>query len=57
MRRRLPFWLTVGGVSILANFALELAALKVPQLGLRRFVAFTHLGGAEDLQAGTGAVS
>ena len=43
------FWLTVAGVSILANFGLELAALKLPQLGLRRFAAFTHLGGAEDL--------
>lgn len=43
-RRRGAFWLTVAGVSILANFALELVAAKVPQLGLRRFVAFTHLG-------------
>jgi hypothetical protein len=49
-RRRAAFWLTVGGVSILANFGLELVALKVPQLGLRRFVAFTHLGGSDDLR-------
>ena len=48
--QRLAFWLTVGGVSILANFGLELVEYKVPQLGLRRFAAFTHLGGADDLR-------
>jgi hypothetical protein len=42
--RRASFWLAVGGVSILANFGLELAAHKFPQLGLARFVAFTHAG-------------
>jgi hypothetical protein len=42
--RRAAFWVTVGGVAILSNFALELAAEKIPQLGLRRFVAFTHRG-------------
>ena len=46
---RAAFWLTVGGVSILSNFALELVALKAPWLGLRRFVTFTHLGGAADM--------
>ena len=55
--QRAAFWLTVAGVSILANFGLELVALKVPQLGLRRFVAFTHLGGAEDLAGGLQAVA
>lgn len=42
--RKAAFWLAVGGVSILSNFALELAARKVPSLGLARFVAFTHNG-------------
>jgi hypothetical protein len=55
--QRTAFWLTVAGVAILANFGLELVALKVPQLGLRRFVAFTHLGGAEDLSADLQAVA
>jgi hypothetical protein len=43
-RRRAAFWATVGGVSILANFLLEVVAERVPQLGLRKFAAFTHLG-------------
>lgn len=42
--RRLAFWVAVGGVSIFANFALELVATRVPQLGLARFAAFTHKG-------------
>lgn len=42
--RRVTFWLGVAGVSILANFGLELAAAKFPQLGLARFAAFTHRG-------------
>jgi hypothetical protein len=42
--RRLTFWLGVAGVSLLANFGAELAAAKFPQLGLARFVAFTHKG-------------
>lgn len=42
--RRLSFWLAVGGVSLLANFGAELAATRWPQLGLARFVAFTHKG-------------
>jgi hypothetical protein len=40
------FWLGVAGVSILANFGIELLSAKVPQLGLARFVAFTHRGAA-----------
>lgn len=47
--KRAAFWLTVAGVSILANFGLELVAVKVPQLGLKRFAAFTHLGGADSI--------
>lgn len=42
--RRLAFWTAVAGVSILANFGLELAANRLPQLGLARFTAFTHKG-------------
>lgn len=38
------FWIAVGGVSILSNFALELATTKFPALGLQRFTAFTHQG-------------
>ena len=43
--RRAAFWAAVAGTSILANFGLELLAAKMPQLGLARFVAFTHAGG------------
>lgn len=42
--RRGRFWLAVAGVSILANFGLELLSEKCPQLGLARFTAFTHKG-------------
>lgn len=42
--RRLAFWVAVGGVSILANFGLELAAVRFPQLGLAKFTNFTHGG-------------
>jgi hypothetical protein len=42
--RRLAFWVAVGGVSILSNFALELLADKVPSLGLARLVEYTHRG-------------
>ena len=44
--RKAGFWLAVAGVSILANFALELANEKFPQAGLSRFTAFTHKGTA-----------
>jgi hypothetical protein len=43
-RRRAAFWLSVAGVSILANFALEAASDRFPQLGLARFVSYTHRG-------------
>lgn len=42
--KRAAFWGAVAGVSILANFGLELAARKFPHLGLARFVEFTHAG-------------
>lgn len=42
--RRLAFWGAVAGVSIGANFLLEVVADKVPSLGLARFTAFTHRG-------------
>lgn len=38
------FWLAVGGTAILANFAVELAAEKLPNGGLRRFVQYIHRG-------------
>jgi len=43
--RKAAFWLAVGGVAILANFTLELAARKLPSPGLQRLVAFIHSGG------------
>lgn len=39
--RRTSFWLAVAGVSILSNFGLQLAAEKLPSLGLARFANFT----------------
>lgn len=42
--QRAAFWVTVGGVAILANFGLELLSRKAPIPGLRQFVAFTHCG-------------
>jgi len=42
--RRLAFWVTVAGVSVLANFALELAAAKLPAGGFQQFVQFVHRG-------------
>lgn len=42
--KKAAFWVAVGGVSILANFALELAADKFPSLGLERFTTYVHRG-------------
>lgn len=42
--RRTSFWLAVAGVSLLANFGAEVIAERWPQLGLARFVAYTHKG-------------
>jgi hypothetical protein len=44
--KRASFWLAVAGVSIIANFMLEIAADAFPQLGLARFTAYTHKGNA-----------
>lgn len=42
--RKIAFWLTVAGVSLLAGFGLELAADKIPVAGLRRFADYVHKG-------------
>lgn len=41
--RRLSFWLAVAGVSLLANYAVEVAAPHLPP-GLARFTATLHKG-------------
>jgi hypothetical protein len=41
---RFAFWMGVAGVSILANFGLEVAANRFPQLGLAKFTNYTHGG-------------
>ena len=46
VHKRLAFWLTVAGVSILANLGLEVAANRSRSAGLKRFAALTHLGAA-----------
>ena len=42
--RKASFWLGVAGVSILAQFGLELAARKSGWVGLQRFTNFIHCG-------------
>jgi hypothetical protein len=42
--KRASFWLAVAGVSILANFALELVADRAPNVGLAKFTAYAHRG-------------
>jgi hypothetical protein len=42
--RKALFWTGVAGVSILANFGLELVSQKYPQFGLAQFTAYTHKG-------------
>lgn len=42
--RKAGFWIAVGGVALLANFTVELAARKLPIPGLQRFVSFIHCG-------------
>lgn len=46
MGKKLAFWVAVGGVSVIANFVMEYAAVKLPSGGLRNFVSFLHSGGA-----------
>jgi len=40
--RRWAFWLAVAGVSVLANFGVEVLATRFSQPGFQRFVAFLH---------------
>jgi hypothetical protein len=42
--RKAAFWGAVAGVSILANFGVELLAAKLPSEGLRSLVGFIHRG-------------
>jgi hypothetical protein len=42
--KRWAFWLSVAGVSLLANFGLELVADRVNVPGLAKFTAYTHKG-------------
>ncbi len=42
--RKLAFWVAVGGVSILANFFLELASDHLPAGGFQELVAYIHRG-------------
>jgi hypothetical protein len=42
--KKAAFWVAVGGVALLANFVVELAADKVPVPGLARFVSYIHRG-------------
>lgn len=42
--RRAAFIGAVAVISVLANFGLEVATAKYPQLGLARFTAYTHKG-------------
>lgn len=42
--RRLSFWMAVAGVSVLANFGLEVLTERFPQLGLSKFTSFAHKG-------------
>ncbi len=44
MHRHISFWLAVAGVSILANFGLELITSHSGSPGLARFTAFAHKG-------------
>lgn len=43
MGRKVSFWVAVGAVSILANYAVEAAAPYLPP-GLARFTAKCHKG-------------
>lgn len=43
--RRVAFWVTVGGVSLISPFVLNLAADKVPVPGLAAFRDFINKSG------------
>jgi hypothetical protein len=40
--QRVVFWVAVGGVSLLANFVASTVADRFPNVGLAKFVAYTH---------------
>jgi hypothetical protein len=42
--KRASFWFAVAGVSLLANFGLELITDRVNVPGLAMFTAYTHKG-------------
>lgn len=42
--RKAAFWAGIGGAALLAQFAVELAADKLPLPGLRSFVDYIHRG-------------
>lgn len=42
--KRLAFWGAVAAVSIAANIGWELLADKVPSVGFKQLVAYTHKG-------------
>lgn len=44
--RKVSFWFAVAGVAVLANYGLEVAADRFPNLGLARFTAYAHKGAA-----------
>ncbi|MGI8685119.1 MAG: hypothetical protein ACR2MO_08555 [Acidimicrobiales bacterium] len=44
--RRVSFWFAVAGVSVIANFALEVLNDRFPQVGLARFTSYAHKGAA-----------
>jgi hypothetical protein len=51
VRRKIFFWGTVAGVSILANLGLEVVAHRSGNPGLLRFAALTHLGAGKPANA------
>lgn len=42
--KRASFWVAVGVVSVISQFALEAASDRFPQLGLAKFTAYAHKG-------------
>lgn len=44
--KKASFWIAVGGVAVIAPFALQLAADKLPFPGLKRFVGYIYKEGA-----------
>jgi len=48
VHKKAAFWVAVGGVSLLASAALEMAARYIPSPGFRRLVNFIHCGPGAD---------